>query len=348
MSNLHQKLSSYLNLTGNEQGWHPILCPLHDDRNPSATINWGIGYFLCRAGCGNFTLAQLAIELGLEETEEMTTSEETLAYLRESASLDSADKFHREAVHHLKNFMDSRKIAPEIYSALGAYPDLVPNSPTFGYIVFPFAGNHYVARKFIPGMVGEKYLNSKGSKQFYGLEHLDEEDKDVILVEGIYDYLALFQLGFKNVVAALSTNFHESAAYELRGRTVFILFDNDYAGFKGTIKAIELLSSVKANPIPLDIRELNDMGNDPDEVAKTSPKELKEWMTLHTSQYDAADARYVREVFLMNRDALRYFSTGMPTFDRILGGGLKEGFHVIAGEPGVGKSALSKIGRAHV
>jgi 5S rRNA maturation endonuclease (ribonuclease M5) len=340
-----QELATLFELTGNEEGWTPVLCPLHDDNNPSGSVNWEVGMFHCFAGCGSRTLNKLHEELFRmsEQTESTTSTESTedlLAAIRESSGQKGASDFVESAQAYLQQLIKSRGIDMALYKEVGATPHLTPGDPLFGYLEFPFGEGRYVAKKFIPEMQGDRYLNTKGCKEFYGLDQL-ERTGDVILVEGIYDLLALRQLGFKNVVASLSSNFKEEHCYPLRGRTVFILFDSDYAGFKGTKNAVDHLVSVKANPIPLDMVEFSKELNDPNDALLAKPVEFADWIKNHISQYDSKDGNYIREVFLENRDALKYFSTGCPMYNNFLGGGYKEGFHVIAGKPAVGKSAFS-------
>jgi 5S rRNA maturation endonuclease (ribonuclease M5)/nucleoside-triphosphatase THEP1 len=346
------QLAKHVGLNGNETGWNQILCPLHDDNNPSASISWEAGRFNCFAGCGPRDLRELHNEIfeeGDTDTMPDAPAEDLLAQIREHRNLLPPSEFYATAQAYLQAFVTARGISVETYKNVGARMDLDPGSKTFGYIVFPFEDTHYVARKFIDGMQGERYLNSTGEKIFYGLEAIERKG-DVIIVEGIYDYLALVELGFRNVVATLSTNFKEQQAYTLRGRTVFVLFDADYAGFKGTQKAVEHLTAVGANPIKLDIAQFRSDVNDPHDaylqskaVAPSNDGFLpfQDWLFRHLSQYDQADNSYITEVFLPNKENLKCFKTPLPSFNATMGGGLKEGLHVFGGEPGVGKSALS-------
>ena len=340
-----QQLAQHVGLTGSENGFQNICCPLHDDTNPSAWINFEIDRFGCYAGCGNHSLRELYQEIFGEDGESETMAEDQTALLeaiRSSRNLLPPSSFYETAREYLKDFLQKRGIAESTYRAAGATPDLDPASKTFGYLVFPFDDGHYVARKFIAQMQGERYLNSAGDKVFYGLQQLDKRG-DVIAVEGIYDYLALVEMGFRNVIATLSTNFKEQHAFPLRGRTVFILFDADYAGFKGTQKAVEHLAAVGSNPIALDLRQYSDEINDPHEayLAAKGTVAFQDWVYKHTAQYDQSDNGYIEEVFLPNKESLKCYKTNLPSFDATLGGGLKEGLHVFGGEPGAGKSALS-------
>jgi len=97
-----------------------------------------------------------------------------------------------------------------------------------------------------------KYLNSTQSRIFkkgenlYGLNLSKEaikEKKEVILVEGYTDVIALYQMGLKNVVASLGTSLTPSQSRLIKRYTnqVFIAYDEDAAGTAATLRGIDLL-----------------------------------------------------------------------------------------------------------
>ncbi|UCD18743.1 MAG: DNA primase [candidate division WOR-3 bacterium] len=97
-----------------------------------------------------------------------------------------------------------------------------------------------------------KYLNSPETPIFrkgeglYGLyqskEHLRAKG-DVLLVEGYFDLLSVYQHGFDNMCAPLGTSLTEHQALLLSrfARRVTILFDGDLSGIKAALRAIGLL-----------------------------------------------------------------------------------------------------------
>ena len=96
-------------------------------------------------------------------------------------------------------------------------------------IVFPLAGNLYgrslsasaPAHRFLPG--------SKG-----GLYSWDQvwRHPEVILVEGLFDYAALWQAGFHYVTCSMGTNLNARQLRQLcdGSRTVYLAFDADQNG----------------------------------------------------------------------------------------------------------------------
>lgn len=131
-----------------------------------------------------------------------------------------------------------------------------------------------------------KYLNSPESavfskgRIFYGLyenakfiRSLDE----VIIVEGYMDLLALFQAGFKNVVATLGTALTESHAKLIKrySRNVIVLFDGDSAGQSAAQRSLPILLSQGLFPRGLTLPE----NLDPDEyIQKYGVESLKDKM----------------------------------------------------------------------
>lgn len=132
-----------------------------------------------------------------------------------------------------------------------------------------------------------KYLNSpetplyQKSKILYGFhvthQHV-RESKSAIIVEGYMDFLALFQAGIKNVIAASGTAFTDAHARTLRRFTarLYLVFDGDAAGIEAARRAVFVLA-----PYNFDIRVLiipND--EDPDEVInKHGAKKFLEMLT---------------------------------------------------------------------
>jgi DNA primase catalytic core len=99
---------------------------------------------------------------------------------------------------------------------------------------------------------GPKYLNSpdtpihKKGKNLYSLHHAKEEirkTEKVLLVEGYFDFLSLYQAGIKNAVACLGTSLTTDQA-ELISRyakEVVLFFDEDNAGKIATLRSLGML-----------------------------------------------------------------------------------------------------------
>ncbi len=125
-----------------------------------------------------------------------------------------------------------------------------------------------------------KYLNSpdsfifKKQKLLFGIDlalPYIKEKEEVILVEGYFDVIRLYQLGIRNVVAPLGTAFGQEHAKILSkyAKKAYLLFDNDNAGKSASLRAsIYLIAKgIEALYTPLEDAK------DPDEFGLKHGKE---------------------------------------------------------------------------
>lgn len=100
-----------------------------------------------------------------------------------------------------------------------------------------------------------KYLNSPETKIFnksnilYGMNFARKHisNRQIILVEGYMDVIALHQAGFKNVVASLGTSLTKYQGKLLKRYCdeVIICFDGDGPGIKATMRSIDVLKETQ-------------------------------------------------------------------------------------------------------
>lgn len=118
-----------------------------------------------------------------------------------------------------------------------------------------------------------KYLNSPESEVFkkrfnlYALNNFKKQNRrDLILVEGYMDVIALNNNGIDIAVASLGTAFTiEQAKLAKRyADNIYLCYDNDTAGIKATKRAIEIFREAE---IRVNIIELEE-GLDPDDFVK--------------------------------------------------------------------------------
>ncbi len=122
-----------------------------------------------------------------------------------------------------------------------------------------------------------KYKNTREttvfnkSKNLYNINQIKKQKKagvlkDIIVVEGYMDTIALFQAGFENVVASMGTALTKDQARLLKRYTdnVFISYDGDFAGQKGAIRGLEILKDEQINVRVVPLPE----GLDPDDVIR--------------------------------------------------------------------------------
>lgn len=120
-----------------------------------------------------------------------------------------------------------------------------------------------------------KYLNSpdtalyKKGEILYGLSKSKTEiskEGAVILVEGYFDLISLYQAGVKNTVAASGTALTEKHAEILSRytKTAYLVFDGDEAGRKATRRSIEILLPQGIIPKIVSLSRENGEKIDPD------------------------------------------------------------------------------------
>ena len=97
-----------------------------------------------------------------------------------------------------------------------------------------------------------KYMNSpetilyQKSDILFGLNHSKNaiaKENAVIIVEGYFDLISLYQGGVQNVVAASGTALTETHASILSryAKTAYLVFDGDAAGQKATLRSLEIV-----------------------------------------------------------------------------------------------------------
>ena len=100
-----------------------------------------------------------------------------------------------------------------------------------------------------------KYINSPESPVFskrnalFGIEKtksLITEMNEAFIVEGYFDLIALYQHGFRNVVATLGTAITENQLSRLRNYTenITLMLDGDVAGVKSALRLIGIFSDM--------------------------------------------------------------------------------------------------------
>jgi len=122
-----------------------------------------------------------------------------------------------------------------------------------------------------------KYINSPEtplySKSYilYGLNFSRQsirEKNEVIIVEGYFDFISLYQAGIKNVAASSGTSFTPQQARLLArfADNAFLFFDSDSAGQKAAVRSVDALYDAGMEVMVM----IPPGGEDPDSVAVKS------------------------------------------------------------------------------
>lgn len=273
------------NWTGHPAGRSEIvgLCPLHEETRPSFYVNTRKDVFYCH-GCGRggdlIRFVQLSRRLSFRQClaclESRTTPESDSAGVLEQAAAFYQQQLdqHPEAMLYLnkRGLHDPGLIRDlEIGYAPGGIlrRHLTAHGCSFGLlrqsgllnvngsdalyqrIIFPLREGEQIvnlygrsigaafAHRFLPGTKGGLYAWEK-------VRHCSE----VILVEGLFDYVVLRQAGFDNVTCSLGTHLNAEQFLQLCGgpRTVYLAFDVD-ANLSGQQAAQQLADRLHAHGI---------------------------------------------------------------------------------------------------
>lgn len=241
------------------------LCPLHTETRPSFYVNTRKNLFYCH-GCGQggdlLRFVQLSCHLSFRQS---------LTYLQQQSAapadpdviLEQAATFYQkqldcypEALHYLKQrgLHDPATIrelrigyAPggslrRHLTAQGYSFDLLlrvgllnleGRDAFYRRVVFPCLKGGRVINLYgrsITAAFPHRFLTgSKGG--LYAWEQV-QQYPEVILVEGLFDYAVLWQVGFRHVTCSFGTHLNDCQFQQLcdRPRTVYLTFDADANG----------------------------------------------------------------------------------------------------------------------
>ena len=261
-----------------------IICPWHDDKTPSLHVNVEKMVYLCRAGCakgrvttlikklaGPFSYKYLPFlyEITPEQLDEELSPDEfiTLPDFTYFNSLKSATcnvyLKNRQINNHLIEKFDIRENSQSIFLPIYS-TDVYLNHYKCARIT---NGDHefcgYIERNY-----NIRYKNSPGftvTNHFYPNLVDNTLYNEIILVEGAFDFLKLYDAGVTNTLALLGTNLSDIKFKILLSITkkVVLCLDNDMPGKIATSQLYERLSSknidVEIITLPNNIKDIAEL-----------------------------------------------------------------------------------------
>lgn len=219
-----------------------MLCPYHDDTNPSMQV-FSNG-FKCYACDAHGSLQQLYLDLGIESA----PRPDMIKSISEKLNNILSTNLHcLIGLPNSKSFTgDYRGIKSEIYIANKCFYIECDT------VCFPLFDLNFRYRGYIKNHYGGKYVNWFTNGYLpYNLNNLNANSP--IIVEGVFDALSVVQLGYHNVIATLGIGQVWNVAKILRqikANNVHILFDSDDAGGYAAKKMSDLYRSSKIITIP--------------------------------------------------------------------------------------------------
>lgn len=254
------------------------LNPEHEDNNPSMRIDKITGIFNCfSCGFKGNIFKHFDKESNFRDIQRERIKQKIAKIRAESVGL----QMPKDIILYQGN---ERNIKPETYKLFEAFISF--ESHFKDRIVFPIrditgkiVGFNGRLKKNSPIKDQPKYLYypPKMKLPFYPTHAKPINDR-IILVEGIYDMINLWDKGLTNTMCAFGThNVDEQKLELLRMRGVDqldICFDTDQAGRKATEKTIELCEKVGLKYEDIDITGLG--VEDPGDLTQQGVNELRE------------------------------------------------------------------------
>lgn len=257
------KMLSYSGLLQDEKVYK-IICPFHEDINPSMIVDLNEGNFFCfgcqRSGkafdffkflnpkmdeldCLHSYFKALKskglnnVKLRKEKSKKLKRKDFKQLYIEAKQYYTGLSKTDWHKKSDEKDYLVKRGLNPDTLIEHGAKININENYP----VIFPIIDNwkfkgwvcrttdHEVEKK-------RKYLYNKGFRRANTVAGI-YQSKTIVLVEGYIDFLKARQLGIKNVAAILGWKISENQIEKLKlagVKNIVSALDNDEYGDKGT------------------------------------------------------------------------------------------------------------------
>jgi len=297
------------------QAWQPArrvargrlmgLCPLHDDRKPSFLVDPGKGLFYCY-GCGRGGDVIRFVELS-----HSVSFGDAIRLLRRWSGMDSllsdVIQFYQVQLHRHSEavaYLAERGVRqPELVEQMriGYAPGRCLRAwlMSLGYSlcdlqqagVVTLEGLDTFARRVVFPLDASLYGRSIGSAHphrflrggkggLYGWEKV-RNCRQIVLVEGLFDWAVLWQAGFRNVTCSLGTGLNATQLHQLcdgASRAVYLAFDSDHNG-SGQRAARQLAQRLWTHQVEAFPVELPD-GHDPNSFFVHGGGDAHQFQTL--------------------------------------------------------------------
>lgn len=231
------------------------LCPFHNDRNRSWSGNIETGLWFCYAGCGGGNAYQFAERMGIDPKPYITTNKisNTKHYqLPKSKNkpitkvdlMEEAYKYHKYLIEHWDELPIPKSWSKRLIIELNIGWDY--RSKSFTYPHFDTEGKIIGIHWHRGRSIGD------GSCKWYPLHFISRYDynKPLILDEGEKDCISMRSLGHQVITATLgASNIPKDLSPLKLFKEIIILYDNDDAGIKGSLKLAGRIKSTYPDKI---------------------------------------------------------------------------------------------------
>ena len=220
------------------------LCPLHDDTNPSFSINKDNGLWKCFSGCGSGNLYQLAERLNMSNKHEYIKIQHGLHSSNVIKAINGIKK-HSEGIDEIKirrKYEMLKNLYGERVNLGDNYKNKYVGKDDKGNTVFIYPNGIKIHKKY-----WIKKVSIDSSNQIFMIDELMHFDKNkpLHIFEGEKDALASPLQGISFSSGCQSIPKDISALYKFDD--IVILYDNDIYGKEGSKTLAERIKSESPN-----------------------------------------------------------------------------------------------------
>lgn len=355
------------------------LNPTHNDKKPSMSFyekNNTLHCFSCGATYDTFDLIKLKYQLSdnkevfkkaLEVFDIELTSESPWKKKEQTNSIENKENQmektdytnYLEECHsriHDTDYWKKRGLSEETVKKynIGYDPNFESKGFKFPALILPTGKNSYTARNILPDAEKTNRYRKVGSADCFNLDILGKTDEPIFVVEGIFDALAICEVGGNAIALGTTGNnsFIDAVKKYPSLSPLIVALDNDDAGrdatnnLKNTLTALDILcvtadlygsSHKDANEALLADREnfqsaVNDAVRDC-EKAIADEKEL--YLKENSTKYQISDFLHS----IANPPTL--IETGYAKLDELLDGGIAPELIIFGAMPSLGKTTFA-------
>jgi len=323
------------------------LCPFHEDKKNSFSINLETGQWKCFSGCGEGNSLTFAdrMKIPRNETPDWIEWPDKPVKSKEQSMKDKILQYAKNLSPEKIDFWSKRKISSQTL-------DKYKIGWNKGYYIFPYLDikGNYIGYKAIsedkkqywqPAGIGNPLFN------FCDIEKAKKEEKTLIIAEGEKDTLVLKQEGYLAVGVSGVNGFKEEYKDFFKElKDIVVCFDNDEAGIQGSKKVANILG-YKARVVrwaedDTEKFDINDLYLSDGNFNEVFDKLLREARPVTEPIIVAASSKVNDLIDYWNKTrdgSLLGIDTGFDQLNEKLSG--LRGLTILGAAPKMGKSAFS-------
>lgn len=251
---IRELLEPYLASDEQEDGEIDAYCPLHEDQQRSARINFKKNLWYCFAGCGSGTLKSLFTQIEGDERE----VKHHKVKREEQITEGHVRGWHSSLMSNKEEMMRMRDLRGLRSKTLKKFEIGWDRDAKAFTIPVRESGKLVNVRRYRPGHDSKKIWSTKGSHPALYPESILSEDS-IVISEGEMDAILCWQYNIPAISGTGGSSvWRDGWSRALAGKKVWIVYDADDAGKKGAKKVARsvapFVSELHIVELPLDIK----------------------------------------------------------------------------------------------